>query len=359
MPTTNRCATPGRIFVNRMTHTSAPERLAQAKRLRSTADRAATWLVDRVGDDGKPVGADERNSWWRVPWALAISGHRGTAAALMSWAERTSLTDDGDLVEGVAGGGGPVTPVYKLSHLALAAHLLNRFDTSELVLRHIISTYYNDVTGGAFFYRDHDLRNEDMLFTSQVGLLATWMGRLDIANNTYEWFARLWDAQPSISSGRLYTTWCNGALLIDDARSNLVDFNLPQQHYFQPGAAGAFLASYASRSGRREAIELATRYMHLNIEGTPRQFDDPDSVHICKFGWGAAELLVADPDGGWEPYAMQMADWFVQRQRPDGAWDPSAFTLTAPATDLDRMWKTAEHLMETLELETALRGVPR
>lgn len=337
----------------------AVQRQAVAERLRECARSAATWLGDRIDETGRPQGADERNGWWRVPWALAISGDRGTASALMSWAERTSITDDGDLVAGVAGGGGPVTPVYKLSHLALAAHLLNRFDTAEMLLNRILSAYYNPTSGGAFYYRDGANRSEDMLFTSQVGLLATRMGRTDVAHDVYQWFVRLWEHQTEVSAGRLRPTWCDGSLVLDDAPANLVDFNRPRQLYYLPGAASAFLAEYSSRSGRREAIELASQFMQLNIGGTPRQFDDPDSVHICKFGWGAAELLVADPQGGWEVHAVRMADWFVQRQRPDGAWDPSAFTLTAPASDIDRMWKTAEHLMEVVELEAALRGVPR
>lgn len=343
-----------------MTDTTSPSpRLERAAEMRASADRASQWLLDRMADDGKPTGADERNSWWRVPWALAVGGHRGAAAAMLSWAERTSITDEGDLVDGPAGGGGAVTPVYQLSHLAIAAHLLARYDTAELLLNRIVEKYYNESTGGIFYYRDPEVRDEDCLLTAQLGLLTTLMGRLDIAESVYGWFDRLWKAQPELDRLRLYTRWGDGALLLGEERLRLVDFTETHQYYFQPGGAAAFLANYGARTGRREPIDLATSLMQLNIDGTPRQFDDLDSVHICKFGWGAAELLTADPAGDWERHCLRMADWFVERQRPDGAWDPSAFTLTAPPTDIDRMWKTAEHLMEVAQLETALRGVPR
>lgn len=335
------------------------DRNAAAARYRASADRAAQWLLNRIDDHGAPQGAEQRNSWWRVPWALTVGGHRGAASSLLSWAERTSITDEGDLVDGAAGGGHPVTPVYQLSHLALAAHLLNRFDTAELLYQRIVSTYYNDKTGGVYFYRDPATPNEDILFTAQLGLISTLMGHLDVAHQVFGWFERLWQAQPELDQLRLYTTWRDGTLLREETPLNLVDFTKERQFYFQPGGAAAFLGDYAARTGRREPIEIATGLMRLNVEGTPRQFDDPDSVHICKFGWGAAEMLTADPSGDWERHATRMGDWFVDRQRPDGAWDPSLFTLTAEPTDLDRMWKTAEHLMEIAQIEVALRGVPR
>jgi hypothetical protein len=70
-------------------------------------------------------------------------------------------------------------------------------------------------------------------------------------------------------------------------------------------------------------------------------------------------MLTADPTGGWAPQVERMAEWFEERQNDDGSWDPSAFTLTGPATDVDRMWKTAEHLMEVMMMETALAGASR
>jgi hypothetical protein len=138
-----------------------------------------------------------------------------------------------------------------------------------------------------------------------------------------------------------------------------VDFRKSKQYYFQPGAAAAFLANYGSRVVDSGALKLATDLLELNVRGTAAQFDDLESVHICKFGWGAAEMLTADPTGGWAPQVERMADWFEERQNDDGSWDPSAFTLTGPATDVDRMWKTAEHLMEVMMMETALAGASR
>jgi hypothetical protein len=49
-----------------------------------------------------------------------------------------------------------------------------------------------------------------------------------------------------------------------------------------------------------------------------------------------------------------MAQWFIDRQAADGSWPPATFQLAGPVTDLDLMWKTAEHLMESCLLHGAI-----
>ncbi|MFI6309620.1 hypothetical protein ACIBEK_05625 [Nocardia fusca] len=94
----------------------------------------------------------------------------------------------------------------------------------------------------------------------------------------------------------------------------------------EPGSPVYHLSPLAIRHQRRDA-----------------QFDDPDSVQICKLGWGAAVMHTAAPDSGHLPWVRRMGEWFVRRQRPDGAWAPSPFLVPEPGV-LDLFWKTAEHL---------------
>jgi hypothetical protein len=328
--------------------------------LGAVASRGSSWLLERIGPAGEPSGAERVNAWWRVPWALTVAGHRDAAVEVLAWAEREALTDDGDLRPGPAGGDRPGTPVYQLAHLSLAAHLLNRFDTATVLFDKVME-FQNRETGGVFAAREITDDRQELLLTAQLGVLAVLVGRIDVAESVYGWFDALWAAQPELDRQRLYTMWSDGSLLIVEGPGDLsrpvVDFSLPRQAYFHPGAAAAFLANFGARTRTRAPLELATSMMRLNINGTKAQFDDNESVQICKFGWGAAEMLTADPDGGWAPHVQRMATWFTERQLSDGSWAPSTFTLGAEPQDTDKMWKTAEHLMEVVQMSTALSGI--
>lgn len=330
--------------------------------LRQSSERASSWLIDRIDSAGMPTGAAERNSWWRVPWALAIAGHRDEAAAVLGWAERVALTDRGDFRTGPYGGDSPNTPVYWLSHLAIAAHLLDRFDLGEALVE-TIRTYVNPETGGVRLWRDPAAAKvEDWLLTSQVGLVSVLYGKSELREETYAWFSRVWKAQPLLEEGVLLTSWSDQGLITDrDAAgaTGYVDMSAPLQMYFQPGGAAAFIAEYAAQTRDLAAVDFARELLMLNLSGTLEQVTDERSVHVCKFAWGAAELLGIDSRFDWTPSVVRMAAWFDQRQAADGSWSPSSFTLSAPPTDLDKMWKTAEHLMEVEKMRLALIGRDR
>jgi hypothetical protein len=325
--------------------------------LEQTICRSADWLVARIADDGAPQGCDSRNSWWRVPWALALAGRRDAGLALLSWVEREALDGDADLREGPSRGTIPSSPVYQLSHLAIGAQLLNRYDLADALARRVLH-FQDGEAGGILTYRDGRDRSQDLLLTTQLGIMGLVMGRRGMVEDSYQWIERLWRAQPAVDQMLLYSRWDRNGLVTSFAEAerwmHVVDFTQPRQAYYHPGAAAAFLADRAMAVGDRSSLAMAREMMALNISGTQEQFTDLTSVQICKFGWGAAELLLAEPDGGWLPHALRMARWFIDRQSPDGSWPPATFQLSGPMTDLDRMWKTAEHLMESCLLHGAI-----
>src|SRR5262249_25568023 len=69
--------------------------------LRKVRSRGVRWLLEHVGDDGKPAAADVRNGYYRMPWTFAVVGEREVAARVLSWIERNTLTPEGDLRAGV------------------------------------------------------------------------------------------------------------------------------------------------------------------------------------------------------------------------------------------------------------------
>jgi hypothetical protein len=330
-------------------------------RLRDARARAVRWLSDRVGDDGRPEGADVANSWWRAPWALCLAGATDVAAAILGWAEREALTDEGDLRPGPYGGDGPGSPIYHLSPLAIAAWLLARYDTARTVNSRL--AYFQDAeTGGAYELRDFRADPlQDLLKTGQLGISALVTGQRAMAEGVYRWLTHAYELQPELPA-RLYPAR-RGDQLVTDASAHerllrVVEFGQPRQLYFYPGIAGAFLAGYAQQTGDDAALKLGRAYLALTEGGTDAQFTDWASVQICKFGWGAAAMHTADPDGGHLPWVVRMAEWFIRRQRPDGAWAPSSFMTPKPGLH-DLYWKTAEHLMEMTYIELALTASAR
>lgn len=343
-----------RDAVSEVTTEVLAESLATARAVSATA---AQWLTERV-HLGEPAFSAERNSWWRMPWALTLSGHRDVAAGILAWADRVALTDDGDLRPGPYRVDEVRTPVYQLTHLALAAHLTDRYDLSSRLYAKVLD-FWNHNEGGAFVYRDQRDGETDWLMTAQVGLVAIAVGDNTVRDQTFDWFRQMWQWQTDLDSLKLVTGRNERGLNAQQPADlpfniNVVDFTQPRQMYFQPGAAAAFLAQHAAQTGSQEAIDIARGLMRLNIDGTLAQLTDETSVHVCKFPWGAAELCALDTQFDWAPYLVLLNDWFRDRQDSDGSWAPSAFTLAGPAEDVDRMWKTAEHLMEVEKIAAAL-----
>jgi hypothetical protein len=329
-------------------------------RIRDARARGVAWLRDRIGNDGRPEGADVANCWWRAPWALCVGGAPDAAAAMIGWAEREALGDDGDFRPGPYGVAGGGSPVYHLSPLAIASWLLARYDTAAAV-NGALARFRNPETGGAYELRDFGADPlEDNLKTAQLGISALVTGDREVSDGVYQWLGRNYAEQPDLPA-RLFTSRRAGAVVTDfpvsQAFIRVIDFQAPRQAYFHPGIAGAFLAGYAQQTGNTGALELGRQYLALTSGGTEEQYDDTGSVQICKFGWGAAAMLNADPDGGHLPWAVRMGEWFVRRQRPDGAWAPSSFMTPEPGI-LDLYWKTAEHVMELSYIEQALSARP-
>jgi hypothetical protein len=335
-------------------------------RVRVHRRAAVEWLTARVADDGRPEGSETENAWWRAPWALTVAGAPDVATAMLSWAEREALQDDGDFRPGPyrAGGGLQGSPIYGLSPLAIASWLLGHYATAR-VLADQMRSYRDPDTGGILEHRREDPasgeRIQDNLKTAQFGISALVMGDRADADGVANWLRTNYELQPDLP--RLFYPTRSGDRLITDfpaemARMRVVDLNAPQQLYFHPGIAAAFLGGWSQQTRNSTWTELGRRYLAISANGTSAQFDDPTSVQICKYGWGVAAMLTADPTGGHLAETVKMANWFCDRQQTDGAWAPSSCFTPEPRL-LDLYWKTAEHTMELAFLEHALAGAQR
>jgi hypothetical protein len=321
---------------------------AGLQQLREARDRGVAWLTAQVADDGRPAGSDVANSWWRAPWALCVGGAPDVAAAMLGWIEREALTDQGTLRPGNFDAPASTSPVYHLSPIAIAAWMLGRYDTAQQVMA-AMTGFTDPATGGVYDKRDFATDPvQDTLKTAQLGISSLITGHHDVSRGVASWLTRTLADQPELPA-RYYSSRRNDRLVTDfepaEAFSRVLDFSRPHQAYFQPGIAAAFLSGWAQISGERSHLDTAQAFLRLNQVGGDLQFDDPTTVQVCKFGWGAATTYAAEPTADLRSWVVRMGEWFVRRQRTDGAWAPSAYATPEPG-QLDLYWKTAEHVME-------------
>ncbi len=331
--------------------------IASISRIRASRDRGVRWILDRISSAGEPVGASERNGWARVPWALAVSGEAAAAGQVVAWAERTQLAADGSFAPGAALGAGRFL-AYPLAHFAIGAWLTERFDTATAAMG-ALRRLQDPATGGLPIAPPEDRSTDihDLLSTAQVGQAAVITGQDDIAEGVYRWITDLLELQPA-GAGKRFYTFRQGKHLLEEPSKNLewlaiTDFERPRQTYYTPGMAAVFLSAYGQRFGLKQPLNVASDLLARNISGTSEQFDDLGSVQLCKFGWGAAALAAVDISRDWTPHLLRMVDWFEARQAADGSWAPSIFLQPAPS-DIDRLIKTAEHVMEVNAILGAL-----
>lgn len=318
-------------------------------RAKATRDRGVRWILSKISGSGKPVDAEVRNGWSRVPWALIGAGEIETATKVISWVENSGqFNEQGDFTDNTE------QPVglwrwYWLAHYAHGAWLSGNYSLSVRTMKTIARV--QDEYGGIPIHIQEDLSYTDLLSTSQAGITAILTGEDDIANSVYLWIKNMWEQQPYIKEGILYLLCIEDRLVIDVPQGRefigFVDYSKPKQAYFNSGIAAAFMAAYSQKTGDDKAIELAEKFLLLNAKGTEQQFEDKSSVQICKYGWGLAELLLAQPDKKeyWLDDLVRMVHWFSDWQKDDGSWGPSSF-LTPEPGDVDKLGKTAEHVME-------------
>lgn len=330
------------------------------ERFRTALDRGVTWLSDQVAGDGEPAGADIANSWWRAPWALVVGGAPDVAAQMMGWVEREALSENGSLRPGVYDAPATTSPVYHLSPLAIAAWLLGRYDTANSIMN-AMAEFTDPETGGVYEFRSPGADPvQDTLKTAQLGVSALVTGHRDVADGVADWLIRTYEDQPQLPQ-RYFSSRRDGALVTSfedkDAFSRVLDFSRPHQPYFHPGIAAAFLSGHYQQTGNKQSLQRALDYLDITIGGGDLQFDDPSSVQICKFGWGAAVTYAATSQADLRPWVVRMGEWFVRRQKPDGSWAPATFMAPDPGL-LDHYWKTAEHVMELGYIVASLSAEP-
>ena len=339
------------------------------ERVKACQARGLEFLLANIDRAGRPAGAPEHHA--RLPWTLAAAGARAEGAAVLSWHEREVLTEDGDLRAGANRDKWSMRwAAYPLSMLAHGSWMLERYDTAEALMR-TLREYQDPESGGAYAERPEvrSSQRQDLFPTAQLGMTAVMTGHEDVAEGCFRWIADLYDRQDELPRRLFSARDENGLMRPTDGGTEadygktvewevVTDFMKPRQTHYNPGIAAAFLGRYFANTGDERARQLGRSYLKLSEDGTEEQFNDPGAGQICKFGWGAANMLMVDPDGGHLPNVIRMAEWFIGRQEPDGRWPPAIF-ITPNPTIGERIATATEFTLHMTSILNGLSSLPR
>jgi len=294
-------------------------------RVEGSRSRGVAFLLRHIDTDGSVADAfGGRVTWYRIPWALAVSGETSTAAAVLDWIEQTGLGQDGRFHGGLEwdANANRTTNTYPETILAYGAWLMRRFDIARKSMTYA-ARFHDPDSGGVFMTRERTGPTDPQLLfpTAQFGMSSVITGNLDIARKTGEWFKRLWDAQPELPD-RLYTIWTSNGLLTGiptglDRRHVVQEAQQPFQFFYNGGIAASFLTQLFMATGEHLWLEYARRYQQFSMNSCEEQFD---TKQVCKSAWGSGLLYLATGDEVYVPWIARMGEWFAEVQDADGGW---------------------------------------
>jgi hypothetical protein len=290
------------------------------------AMKAADAIVREQMTDGS-IGPDVSYSYKAV-WPLALSGRVVEATRLLDWLHASFFTPDGGFrcrQEIYAPNQVNWRFLYPNAWLAIGAIHLERLEIAgrvgDFIERHQAENggfpAARDLVGGDV--------PQDMLSACMAGLVLLYRGRLDQALRAGKFLIDLYEAQPD-PAGLIYLNLTpSGRLLTeyppDRSYMYVIDKRLPEQPYFAPGAAMAFLSKLFMVSGKNEYLGYAERYYRLAL--SPQSeiplglFDYPTSG---KIGWGAGNLYRATGDTRYRGVAEKVGGYLLRTQQADGRW---------------------------------------
>lgn len=291
------------------------EQILEARR------KGIDWVLRQRNPDGSIGPYEEGIFYYRVPWALAVTGHTREASMLLEWIRDNMFTSDGDFAGKYSRNDWINYYSYPNANIIYGAHILRQFDISYKGMKFLL-TLQDKESGGFFNRKDETVASgeEDLWCTSQAGLTCLVTGHLKEAMKVASFVETIYKLQPDINR-RLYFVYSPSKGLLTDfpeerARAYCVEADKPKQWYFEPGIAAAFLCKMYLATGESSHLDLAESYIEFAMRCT-QLFSTPQ---VCKVGWGAALLYQITKKTQYYDLAMKVAEYFVEHQYPEGYW---------------------------------------
>ena len=330
---------------------------------RESARRAARWIVARQKPDGSFFDVEDGiGGYYKVPYALAVSGEVPEAVRLMEWVGTHHFTDDGDFrapERKARAAFHDDWPVYANAWLILGAHRLGRFDLSfrgaEFLRR-------SQTPSGGFIALEHGQPYLEGVCISWGGLAQLTVGNLESAASAAGCLQRLVEQQPD--PARFYFRLTTDGTLITKVPAeaelfHYVDSAHRNQVYYQPGIILIFLCRYYLATRDETVLETAQDVFDFTQRCADDVYRYPPSG---KLGLGSA--LLASITGRPEPRqaAETVARYLMDTQNHDGCWslpDEELYRSIKNKTDPEIVTDvTAEFATFLCEIADLVSGAP-
>lgn len=288
--------------------------------------KAADAIISEQQSDGS-IGPDVSYSY-KVVWPLALAGRVEEATVLLDWLSTKFLKASGEFrCDQVIYAPNQVNWrfLYPNAWLAIGAIHLERLDVAARVGNFIEG--HQSENGGFPAARDLVAGDvpQDMLSACIAGLVLLYQGKTEKALKAGKFLIDLYEAQPD-PANRIYLNLTpSGRLLTEYPQERsymyLINKQLPEQPYFAPGAAMAFLSKLFMISGKNEYLSYAEKYYRLALS---QQSDIPlglfDYPTSGKIGWGAGNLFRATGNSVYRQVAERVSTYLLKTQLADGRW---------------------------------------
>ena len=297
----------------------------------SAAERGIMWIVAQQRDDGSFCDLqDGIGGYYKVPYALSLTGRQREALRLADWIAEHHFTPEGNFRAPGCKAHEPTHdawPVYANAWLVQGLHRLGRWDLSLLGVEFLLS--YQMPVGG-FYALDKETRFLEPVCTAWGGLAALTTGHLEAARRAGDLLTHMVRMQPDPqrfyfrmnTEGKLITNVPAGAELF-----YYVDAGRRQQIYYNPGIALIFLAHLYRATGEDQYLN-AGRELFLFTEHCA------DDIHCFppsgKLGLGCALLFELTGNSEARRAALRVGEYLVETQTAEGFWRlPDAGPYTA------------------------------
>ena len=290
------------------------------------SQRGSEWLVSKQQEDGSITKAEV---YYKVPYALGVTGRTVEANKLISWIKSDILKNNGDMNHNT----------YKNSWIAQGAHRLARFDLSLPAISYILKT---QALCGGFCATDDTSQIVEPIYTAWGGLCAIYVNRLDEACKAGDCFVEMVKQQPD-KMKFYYNMASDGRLLTD---SGFIDATKPKQIYYNLGITMIFLMRLYMATLEKNYLSSAQEIFEFTLRCADDAYRTPPSG---KSGLGCALLYHITGDKRARDKAMELADYLLEIQHPAGTW---GFSINDPFETLVDI--TAEFTVFTTEIAATL-----
>ncbi|MDH4232640.1 MAG: hypothetical protein OEW04_11510 [Nitrospirota bacterium] len=291
-------------------------------RFRDAREKGCAHLLNMCRPDGgfgnPELGLEE---YYKALSAFSVCGHTRTAARLCQWILSHGITPEGDF--------GPRTQstgdfryTYPNAWITIGAHRLGEFGLSQRGMEFLMG--FRDPDSGGFFSdsTERDAETEqDVIYVSFCGLAALYTGRIGVARSVGGWLKMVMNCQPCFPE-KFYTVYsrAKGLHITADSEIRYVVSRdaAGYQNFFQPGAAGAFLASLYQATGENEWLQLSREYMSFAENANAYLFG---LLAAGKVGWAASLLYKITGEKKYREMAVRIGDSIIAAQTKRGYWN--------------------------------------